>query len=106
MFHKVRTATVVVTNPTHFAVALRFDTGAMAAPKVIAKGADHIAKRIVLIARQHGVPVLERKTLAQALYRTVKIDQDIPLGLYYVVAELMAHVYQLKGIAPPRPGHE
>ena len=103
MFHKVQTATVIVTNPTHFAVAARFmKAGAMTAPKVVAKGADHVAKRIVMIARKHGVPVVERKSLAQALYRTVKIDQDIPLELYYVVAELMAHVYQLKGGAPPK----
>jgi flagellar biosynthesis protein FlhB len=101
MFHKVPTATVVVTNPTHLAIALRYDTGAMTAPKVIAKGAGHVAKRIVMIARKNGVPVVERRSLAQALFKTVKIDQDIPLGLYYVVAELMAYVYQLKGGPPP-----
>jgi flagellar biosynthetic protein FlhB len=70
----------------------------MAAPKVVAKGADHVAKRIVALARQHGVPVVERKALAQALYKTVKIDQTIPLGLYLVIAELMAYVYRLKGV--------
>ena len=100
MFHKVASATVVVTNPTHLAIALQYDAGVMKAPKVIAKGAGHVAKRIVMLARKNGVPVVERKPLAQALYKTVKIDQDIPLGLYYVVAELMAYVYQLKG-GPP-----
>jgi flagellar biosynthetic protein FlhB len=98
MFHQVRKATVIVTNPTHLAVALRYEAGAMAAPRVIAKGADHVARRIVTIAREHGVPVVERKTLAQALYKTVKIDQAIPLGLYLVIAELMAYVYRLKGV--------
>jgi flagellar biosynthesis protein FlhB len=99
MFHQVRRASVVVTNPTHLAVALRYDAGTMAAPKVVAKGADLIAKRIAEIARAHGVPVVERKSLAQALYKTVKVDQTIPLGLYLVIAELMAYVYRLKGIA-------
>ena len=75
----------------------------MAAPKVVAKGAGHVAKRIVMIARKHGVPVVERKSLAQALFKTVKVDQDIPLGLYYVVAELMAYVYRLKGGPPTAP---
>jgi flagellar biosynthetic protein FlhB len=103
MFHKVKSATVVVTNPTHLAIALRYEAGAMTAPKVIAKGAGHVAKRIVMIARKNGVPVLERKSLAQALFKTVKIDQDIPLGLYYIVAELMAYVYQLKGGPPAAP---
>jgi flagellar biosynthesis protein FlhB len=103
MFHKVRTATVVVTNPTHLAIALQYEAGAMKAPKVIAKGAGHVAKRIVMIARKNGVPVVERKPLAQALFKSVKIDQDIPLGLYFVVAELMAYVYQLKGGPPPAP---
>ncbi len=100
MFHKVKSATVIITNPTHLAIALRYEAG-MAAPKVIAKGAGHVAKRIVMIARKNGVPVVERKSLAQALFKTVKIDQDIPLGFYYIVAELMAYVYQLKGGPPP-----
>jgi flagellar biosynthetic protein FlhB len=98
MFHQVQRATVVVTNPTHLAVALRYESGTMAAPKVVAKGADYIAQRIVAIARRHGVPVVERKTLAQALYKAVKVDQTIPLNLYVVIAELMAYVYRLKGM--------
>jgi FlhB-like protein len=98
MFHEVRRAAVVVTNPTHLAVALRYEAGAMAAPKVVAKGADHVAKRIVALARHHGVPVVERKALAQALYKTVKVDQTIPLELYLVIAELMAYVYRLQGV--------
>jgi flagellar biosynthetic protein FlhB len=97
MFHQVRQATVVVTNPTHLAVALRYEAGVMAAPKVVAKGADLVAKRIVTLARQHGVPVVERKPLAQVLYKTVKLEQTIPIELYMVIAELMAYVYRLKG---------
>jgi flagellar biosynthetic protein FlhB len=69
----------------------------MAAPKVIAKGAGHVAKRIVELARRHGVTVLERKPLAQALFKTVKVDREIPFALYVVVAELLAYVYRLKG---------
>jgi flagellar biosynthesis protein FlhB len=98
MFHNVPKATVVVTNPTHFAVALQYEAG-MAAPKVVAKGADHVALRIIAIARKHGVPVVERRSLAQALFKTVKVDQAIPLGLYVVIAELMAYVYRLKGVS-------
>jgi flagellar biosynthetic protein FlhB len=96
MFQQVPKATVVVTNPTHYAVALLYEAGKMSAPKVTAKGADHVARRIAQIARASGVPVLERKSLAQALYKTVKVDQDVPIGLYLVVAELMAFVYRLK----------
>lgn len=97
MFQKVQQATVVVTNPTHLAVALQYEPG-MPAPKVIAKGAGAIAHRIVQLAREHKIPVVERKPLAQALYKIVKIDAEIPLSLYLVVAELLAHVYKLKGI--------
>jgi flagellar biosynthesis protein FlhB len=99
MFHKVPEATVIVTNPTHFAVALQYEAG-MSAPKVVAKGADHVAKRIIAIARKHAIPVVERKSLAQVLFKTVKVDQAIPIGLYVVIAELMAYVYRLKGGDP------
>lgn len=100
MFHEVPRSTVVVTNPTHLAIALRYDRGNMAAPRVVAKGAGHVAKRIAELARRHGVPVLERKSLAQALFKTVKLNQDIPVGLYYAVAEVLAYVYGLRGGAP------
>jgi flagellar biosynthetic protein FlhB len=98
MYRKVPKATVVVTNPTHLAVALLFEAGKMAAPKVVAKGEGSAAKRIVAMARKHGVPVLERKPLAQALYKTVKIDADIPVALYMVVAELLAFVFRQRGV--------
>ena len=102
MFGEVPKATVVVTNPTHLAVALRYEPGKMDAPKVIAKGAGHIAKRIVALAKQHGVPVLERKPLAQALFKTVGLDKEVPMGLYLVVAEVLAYVYRFKGGLPAR----
>lgn len=97
MFREVAKATVIVTNPTHLAVAIQYEAGKMTAPKVIAKGAGHVAQRIIQLARQHGVTILERKPLAQALFKTVKVDREIPLALYLVVAELLAHVYRLKG---------
>jgi flagellar biosynthesis protein FlhB len=96
MFREVPKATVIVTNPTHLAVALQYEAGKMTAPKVIAKGADHVAQRIIRLARRYHVPVVERKPLAQALYKMVKVDREIPMGLYLVVAELLAHVYRLK----------
>ncbi len=99
MFKKVAKATVVVTNPTHLAVALLYEAGKMVAPKVIAKGEGFVAQRIVALARKHGVPVLERKPLAQALFKTVKVDADIPVALYVVVAEVLAFVFRGKGVA-------
>lgn len=97
MMQDVPTATVVVTNPTHLAVALRYQAGTMAAPQVVAKGAGHIAQRIIEIARRHAVPVVERKPLAQALYKAVQVGQEIPGALYFVVAEVIAYVYRLRG---------
>jgi flagellar biosynthetic protein FlhB len=100
MLREVPKATVVVTNPTHLAVALTYQAGKMSAPKVTAKGAGHVAKRITRLARRYNVPVVERKPLAQALYKTVKVGREIPMGLYLVVAELLAHVYRLKRREP------
>ncbi|MFO1093815.1 MAG: flagellar biosynthesis protein FlhB [Planctomycetaceae bacterium] len=96
MIQDVPKATVVVTNPTHFAVAIRYDRYTMAAPMVIAKGSDRFARRIADVARQHGIPVLERKPLARLLYRSVKIGQTIPQELYQALAEILAYVYRLK----------
>jgi len=101
MFQQVPKATVVITNPTHLAIAIQYEPGKMAAPKVIAKGAGHVAKRIVELARKHGIIVMERKPLAQALFKTVKVDREIPFALYVVVAELLAYVYKLKGGVTP-----
>lgn len=88
-------ADVVVTNPTHFSVALRYDAESMRAPKVVAKGADYMALRIRQIALSHGVPLVERKPLAQALYRNVEIGQEVPPDHYAAVAEILAYVYRL-----------
>jgi flagellar biosynthetic protein FlhB len=96
MMDDVPRSTVVITNPTHLAIALRYDRGSMSAPRVVAKGAGAVAQRIVALARQHAVPVVERKPVAQALYKAVKIGQDIPAVLYYAVAEVLAYVYRLR----------
>ena len=90
-------ADVVVTNPTHFAVALKYDSATMRAPRVIAKGADFMALRIRQIAVSNDVPIVERKQLAQALYRGVEIGQEIPSEHYTAVAEILAYVYRLSG---------
>jgi flagellar biosynthetic protein FlhB len=90
-------ADVVVTNPTHFAVALQYDTKSMRAPKVVAKGADFMAMRIRQIAAVHGIPIIERKPLARALYAGVEIGQEIPPEHYAAVAEILAYVYRLAG---------
>lgn len=97
MIAEVPRADVVITNPTHLAVALRFDPAEMAAPRVVAKGADHIAARIRDIAREHGVPLVENKNLAQALYKLAEPGDSIPVDLYRAVAEVLAYVYRLKG---------
>ncbi len=90
-------ADVVVTNPTHIAVALKYDTAAMNAPKVIAKGKDHVARRIRDIAVEVGIPIVERKPLARVLYKLVEVGQEIPPHLYKAVAEVLAYVYELSG---------
>lgn len=90
-------ADVVVTNPTHFAVALRYEEGEMSAPRVVAKGADYLALKIRYIANAEGVPVVERPPLARALYSTVKVGQEVPSEMYEAVAEVLAYVYRLEG---------
>ncbi len=94
MMGAVPTADVIVTNPTHFAVALAYKSG-MGAPKVLAKGMGEIALKIREIGANNGVPMLEAPPLARALYRHVEIDQEIPSALYAAVAEVLAYVYQL-----------
>jgi flagellar biosynthetic protein FlhB len=90
-------ADAVITSPAEQAIALRYDPRAMAAPVVVAKGAGPIAARIRKLASEHGIPLFERKPLAQALYREVEIDRPIPQARYAAVAEALAEVYQLKG---------
>jgi flagellar biosynthetic protein FlhB len=96
MMEQVPLADVVLTNPTHYAVALRYDAEQMRAPVVVAKGSDRVALRIREIAREHGVLMLESPLLARALYRHGELDQPIPVDLYLVVAQVLAYVYQLK----------
>lgn len=93
MLAKVPKADVVITNPTHFAVALMYRPGEMAAPKVVAKGLDFMAKKIIRIARRHGVPVVYNPPLARALYRQVPLEGTIPVTLYKAVAKVLAYVY-------------
>jgi flagellar biosynthesis protein FlhB len=89
-------ADLVVMNPTHYAVAIRYDDATMAAPRVIAKGADLLAMKIRDVAREHKVPVLQSPMLARALYAHAEIDDEIPSALYTAVAQVLAYVYQLK----------
>lgn len=96
MMADVPKADVIVTNPTHFAVALRYDDEAMGAPRVVAKGADLVAMQIRTIARENRVPVFEAPPLARALYYNAEIGSEIPAGLYLAVAQVLAYVYQLK----------
>ncbi|MBN3829696.1 flagellar type III secretion system protein FlhB [Burkholderia sp. Ac-20384] len=96
MMAAVPKADVVVTNPTHFAVALQYTDGEMRAPKVVAKGVNLVAARIRELAAEHNVPLLEAPPLARALYHNVELEREIPGSLYSVVAEVLAWVYQLK----------
>ncbi len=108
MMSEVPKADVVVTNPTHFAVALKYDSGAMGAPTVVAKGMNLVAQRIRELAGENDVPIFEAPPLARALYRHAEIGDQIPASLYAAVAEVMAYVYQLNqfiasagGLLPP-----
>jgi len=97
MMAAVPTATVVVTNPTHLAVALRYDPASMDAPLVVAKGQRLVAARIKEIAKEHGVPVMENKPVARALYDACEVNESIPLELYRAVAEIIAFVMKQSG---------
>ncbi len=96
MIANVSRASVVITNPTHFAVALKYDIDSMAAPIVVAKGVDYLAKRIREVAELNDVPILENPPLARALYATVEVDREIPQEHYKAVAEVISYVMQLK----------
>lgn len=96
MMAEVPTADVVVTNPTHYAVALKYTEGKMRAPTVVAKGADEVAARIREIAAEHKVALLEAPPLARALYRHAELGDEIPAALYTAVAEVLAYVFQLR----------
>lgn len=96
MMDAVPTADVIVTNPTHYAVALRYSADRMRAPKVVAKGADVIAAAIRDLAREHRIPIVSAPPLARALYRSVALDQEIPAALFQAVAQVLSYVYQLR----------
>ncbi|AHF07775.1 flagellar biosynthesis protein FlhB [Desulfitobacterium metallireducens] len=100
MMQDLKSADVVVTNPTHFAVALRYDAKKNPAPYVVAKGADQVALRIRANAKEYGIIILENKPLARALYAQVEIGQAVPADLYKAVAEVLAFVYRLKKKRP------
>ncbi|WJW74562.1 flagellar biosynthesis protein FlhB [Thiohalobacter sp. IOR34] len=110
MMEAVPEADVVITNPTHFAVALKYDERAMGAPRVVAKGSDLVAAQIRERALASNVPLFSAPPLARAIYYSTKLDQEIPAGLYFAVAQVLAYVYQLKtagvhgGGVPEAPG--
>ena len=97
MMEAVPEADVIITNPTHLAIALKFDAQEMIAPRVLAKGAGYVAQRIREIAEENQIPIVEEKPLAQGLYKMVEIGDYIPAELYRAVAEVLAYVYRLKG---------
>lgn len=98
MMQDVPKADVVVTNPTHVAIALKYDSKKMSAPKVVAKGADLIAQRIKQIALENDVPIMEDKMLARALYKAVDIGESVPEKLFQAVAQVLAYIYRMKRV--------
>jgi flagellar biosynthesis protein FlhB len=100
MMHKVPTADVVIVNPTHFAVALKYDPKKMRAPRVLAKGADLVAQNIRRIAEEHRVPIFESPKLARALYRSTDLNNEIPAGLYVAVAQVLSYIFRVRALNP------
>jgi flagellar biosynthetic protein FlhB len=100
MMHKVPTADVVIVNPTHFAVALKYDPKKMRAPVVLAKGVDLVAQNIRRIAEEHRVPVFEAPRLARALYRSTDLNKEIPNGLYAAVAQVLSYIFRVRTLNP------
>jgi flagellar biosynthetic protein FlhB len=108
MLHDVPKADVIVTNPTHYAVALRYDENKNRAPIVVAKGTELLALKIREIATESGVPIVEAPPLARALYKSVELGREVPAALYVTVAQVLTYVYQLRaarerGATPPPP---
>ena len=99
MMDEVPEADVVITNPTHYAIAVKYDPEVMEAPMVVAKGQNLIAQKIKEIARENGIPCVENKPLAQTLFKAAEIGQEIPQDLYKAVAEVLAYVFRLRGTA-------
>jgi len=100
MMHKVPTADVLIVNPTHFAVALKYDPKKMRAPVVVAKGVDLVAANIRRIAEEHRVPVFESPKLARALYRSTDLNKEIPSGLYVAVAQILSYIFRVRTLNP------
>lgn len=100
MMHKVPTADVVIVNPTHFAVALKYDPKKMRAPVVLAKGVDLVAQNIRRIAEENRVPVFEAPRLARALYRSTDLNKEIPNGLYVAVAQVLSYIFRIRTLNP------
>jgi flagellar biosynthesis protein FlhB len=100
MMHKVPTADVVLVNPTHFAVALKYDPKMMRAPRVVAKGVDLVAQNIRRIAAEHRVPVFESPKLTRALYRSTDLNKEIPAGLYVAVAQVLSYIFRVRTLNP------
>jgi flagellar biosynthetic protein FlhB len=100
MMHKVPTADVLIVNPTHFAVALKYDPKKMRAPVVLAKGVDLVAANIRRIAEEHRVPVFESPRLARALYRSTDLNKEIPSGLYVAVAQILSYIFRVRTLNP------
>jgi flagellar biosynthetic protein FlhB len=96
MMAQVPQSDVVVTNPTHYAVALKYDPATMAAPRMMAKGVDKVAQKIREIAREHGIPVVENPPLARGLHAAVDIDQEVTPEFYKAVAEVISYIFKLK----------
>jgi flagellar biosynthetic protein FlhB len=97
MMKEIPTATAVIVNPTHYAIAIRYEAGGMSSPKVVAKGRNYLALRIRQIAADHSVPVIENPPLARALYKSVEVGSEIPPDFYRAVAEVLAYIYRMMG---------
>jgi flagellar biosynthesis protein FlhB len=95
MIKAVPAATAIIVNPTHYAIAIKYEMGTRAVPAVIAKGKNYLAQMIRERAAEHGIPIIENKPLAQALYQVVDIGQEIPPDLYRAVAEVLAQIYRI-----------
>lgn len=103
MMANVPKADVIITNPTHYAVALQYDSASMQAPKLVAKGTDDVAGRIRELATKNKIPIIRNPPLARVLYDTTDIDEDIPIEHYQAVAKIIGYVYKLKGKVPQKP---
>lgn len=96
MMQEVPTADVVITNPTHFAIAIKYDEDEMDAPVVVAKGVDFIAQKIKLIAQEHEIVMVENRPLARSLYDQVEVEQEVPEQFFKAIAEVLAYVYRIQ----------